>query len=188
MNKTRIEAFIDAILAIILTVLVLEFHTPTRPSLLDLLSEWRIFASYTVTFMLIIISWYIQHNLFHYAKHVSIGCFVSIAIWTFTLSLLPLATAFVGRYPEYWGAELFYMIIATIWSVALDNMAWHFQKANQDMDKLKYYVGNRLRPRAIIAHYLPCIVSISVVYFFPMVGILMPVLILFTSFLLKESA
>ena len=54
MNKTRIEAFIDAILAIILTVLVLEFHTPTRPSLLDLLSEWRTFASYTATFVLII--------------------------------------------------------------------------------------------------------------------------------------
>ena len=171
MNKTRIEAFIDAVLAIILTVLVLEFHTPTRPSLLDLLSEWRIFASYTATFVLIIFSWYNQHNLFHYAKHVSIGCFVSAAIWTFTLSLLPLATAFVGRYPEYWGAELFYMIIANIWSVAFDNMAWHFQKANQDIDKLKYYVGRRLRPKAILAHYLPCIVSI-----------------LFTSLLLKESA
>ena len=186
MNKTRLEAFIDAILAIILTVLVLQFQTPTRPSLLDLLGEWRIFASYTVTFMLIVIGWYIQHNLFHYAKHVSIGCFVSAVIWTFTLSLLPLATAFVGKYPEYWGAELFYMIIAIIWSVALDNMAWHFQKANHDIDELKIHVGNRLRPKAIIAHYLPCIVSISVVYFFPLIGIMMPVLVLVTSLLLKE--
>jgi len=188
MNKTRIEAFIDAILAIILTVLVLEFHTPTRPSLFDLLSEWHIFASYTATFVLIIFSWYNQHNLFQHAKHISIGCFVSAAIWTFTMSLLPLATAFVGKYPEYWGAELFYMIIATIWSLAFDNMAWHFQKANQDIDKLKYYVGSRLRPKAIIANYLPCLVSISVVYFFPMIGILMPAVVIFTNYLLKESA
>lgn len=188
MNKTRIEAFTDAILAIILTVLVLEFYTPTRPSLLELLNEWHIFASYTVTFALIIFSWYNQHNLFHYAKHVSIGCFVSIAIWTFTMSLLPLATAFVGKFPDYWGAELFYIIIATIWSVAFDIMALHFQRANPEIDKLKYYVGNRLRPRAIIAHYIPCIVAILVVYFFPMVGILMPVLTLLTSFLLNESA
>lgn len=188
MNKTRIEAFTDAILAIILTVLVLEFHTPTRPSLLEILNEWHIFASYTVTFVLIIFSWYNQHNLFHYAKHVSIGCFVSIAIWIFTMSVLPLATAFVGDFPDYWGAELFYIVVATLWSVAFDNMAYHFQKANPEIDKLKYYVGSRLRLRAIMAHYIPCIIAIFVVYYFPIAGILMTVLTLLTSLLLNESA
>jgi hypothetical protein len=60
-----------------------------------------------------------------------------------------------------------------------------FQKANPEIDKLRYYVGNRLRPRAIIAHYIPCIVAIFVVYFFPMVGILMTALTLLTSFFIK---
>ncbi|MGV0167474.1 TMEM175 family protein [Furfurilactobacillus sp. WILCCON 0119] len=64
MNKSRVEAFIDAIIAIVLTVLILEIKVPEEASLTLLFSEWRMAFSYLMTFILVMFSWYIQHQMF----------------------------------------------------------------------------------------------------------------------------
>jgi uncharacterized membrane protein len=97
MNKTRLEAFSDGVLAIIITIMVLELKTPHEPTIKALLSLWDIFVSYIISFIFIAIYWGNHHHLMHTVHHVN-----SKIIWAnmgllFTLSLVPFTTAFLGE-------------------------------------------------------------------------------------------
>src|SRR6187402_2297291 len=97
MNKTRLEAFSDGVLAIIITIMVLELKVPHEPSMHALLSLWPIFLSYLMSFIFIAIYWGNHHHLMHTVHHVN-----SKIIWAnmgllFTLSLVPFTTAFLGE-------------------------------------------------------------------------------------------
>lgn len=64
MNKGRLEAFTDAIVAIAATIMVLELHTPKEPTMAGFLEEAPTFVTYIVSFVLIYLVWYNHHNIF----------------------------------------------------------------------------------------------------------------------------
>ena len=68
MNKNRLEAFTDAIIAIAATIMVLELHIPQYNTLASLVEEWPVFLAYFISFTLIYTVWYNHHNLFKKAK------------------------------------------------------------------------------------------------------------------------
>jgi uncharacterized membrane protein len=97
MNKTRIEAFSDGVLAIIITIMVLEIKVPHEASLEALTELLPIFTSYLLSFVYIGIYWGNHHHLFHTVKKVN-----STIIWAnlgllFTLSLVPFSTGWMGE-------------------------------------------------------------------------------------------
>ncbi len=71
MNKNRLEAFSDGVLAIIITIMVLELKAPTSPSLSVLQGLWPVFVSYVQSFLYVGIYWNNHHHLFHAATRVS---------------------------------------------------------------------------------------------------------------------
>ncbi|MBC7736084.1 MAG: DUF1211 domain-containing protein [Candidatus Saccharibacteria bacterium] len=97
MTKGRIEAFSDGVLAIIITIMVLELKVPHGEEWGALLPLWPVFLSDLLSFVNVGIYWNNHHHLFHAVEHV--GGWV---LWTnlhllFWLSLLPFATAFMGE-------------------------------------------------------------------------------------------
>ena len=64
MNKARVEAFTDAVLAIILTIMILELKVPDSNQLSAILSELPYLFSYTVGYLLIGVAWYSHHYMF----------------------------------------------------------------------------------------------------------------------------
>ena len=97
MNKTRLEAFSDGVLAIIITIMVLELKMPHEVSLHALASLWPIFFSYIISFIYVGIYWGNHHHLLHTVHHVN-----SKIIWAnmgllFCLSLLPFTTGWMGE-------------------------------------------------------------------------------------------
>lgn len=97
MTKNRLEAFSDGVIAIIITIMVLELKTPHGTSLKDLEPLWPVFLSYVLSFIMIGIYWGNHHHLLHTVSHVN-----SRMIWAnlhllFWLSLVPFVTAWMGE-------------------------------------------------------------------------------------------
>jgi uncharacterized membrane protein len=97
MGKSRIEAFSDGVLAIIITIMVLELKVPHEPSLSALAALWPVFVSYVLSFVYIGIYWNNHHHMFHAVKHVDGGALWANLHLLFWLSLVPFVTGWMGE-------------------------------------------------------------------------------------------
>jgi uncharacterized membrane protein len=97
MGKTRLEAFSDGVLAIIITIMVLELKVPHGDDLRSLTPLWPIFLSYVLSFIYIGIYWNNHHHLIHAARGVSGAVLWANLHLLFWLSLVPAATAWMGE-------------------------------------------------------------------------------------------
>ena len=96
MNKNRLEAFSDGVLAIIITIMVLEFKIPESPSWASLGPLAPVLISYIISFLLLGIYWGNHHNLLHGLKKVNSSILLSNLLLLFCLSFVPFATGWMG--------------------------------------------------------------------------------------------
>ena len=97
MGKSRLEAFSDGVLAIIITIMVLELKVPHEPSLDALKPLIPVFLSYLLSFIYVGIYWNNHHHLFHSTKQVNASVLWANLHLLFWLSLFPFATAWEGE-------------------------------------------------------------------------------------------
>ncbi len=95
MEKNRLEAFSDGVLAI--TIMVLELKVPHGTNWTDLLALWPVFISYVLSFLYIGIYWGNHHHLMHTARRVNSGILLTNLHLLFWLSLIPFTTAWMGE-------------------------------------------------------------------------------------------
>lgn len=97
MRKERLEAFSDGVLAIIITIMVLDIKVPLGDKLFNLKPLIPVFSSYVLSFIYIGIYWNNHHHMMHTVKHVT-----GIILWSnlhllFWLSLVPFVTGWMGE-------------------------------------------------------------------------------------------
>ncbi len=97
MGKNRLEAFSDGVLAIIITIMVLELKVPQGDDFTALRPLWPVFLSYVLSFVYVGIYWNNHHHLFHVTQQVN-----GIILWAnlhllFWLSLFPFVTGWMGE-------------------------------------------------------------------------------------------
>ena len=97
MHKGRLEAFSDGVLAIIITIMVLELKAPHGAGLAALWPLWPVFLSYVLSFINIGIYWNNHHHMFHVTDRVTGGILWANLHLLFWLSLLPFSTAWMGE-------------------------------------------------------------------------------------------
>lgn len=97
MGKERLLAFSDGVIAIIITIMVLEIHAPAEPSFAALREEWPVFLAYVLSFLYIGIYWNNHHHLLFAAERVNGAILWANLALLFFLSLVPVATAWLGR-------------------------------------------------------------------------------------------
>ena len=98
MTRTRLEAFSDGVIAIIITIMVLELRPPHGATLEALWPLWPKAVSYLLSFVIVAIWWNNHHHLFHAVQKVD-----GVVLWAnvhllFWLSLFPFATAWMGEH------------------------------------------------------------------------------------------
>src|SRR3569623_198179 len=93
MHTNRLEAFSDGVIAIIITIMVLEIKVPHGAHLADLLPLWPVFLS----FVNVAIYWNNHHHLLHATRQVTGGVLWANANLLFWLSLMPWATGWMGE-------------------------------------------------------------------------------------------
>src|SRR4051812_1513694 len=97
MSKNRLEAFSDGVLAVIITIMVLEMKSPHGATLAALQPMVPVFLSYILSFVYIAIYWNNHHHLLHATQRVN-----GVTLWAnmhllFWLSLIPFATAWMDE-------------------------------------------------------------------------------------------
>jgi uncharacterized membrane protein len=97
MRKERLEAFSDGVLAIIITIMVLEIKVPMGDKLSDLKPMIPVFSSYILSFIYIGIYWNNHHHMMHTVKRVTGDILWANLHLLFWLSLVPFVTGWMGE-------------------------------------------------------------------------------------------
>ena len=97
MGTTRLEAFSDAVIAIIITIMVLELRAPHSASLAALAPLVPVMLSYVLSFVYLGIYWNNHHHMLHVTRKVSGAVLWANLYLLFWLSLIPFATAWMGE-------------------------------------------------------------------------------------------
>ncbi|WP_288051683.1 TMEM175 family protein [Acidiphilium sp.] len=122
MDRDRLAAFSDGVLAIIITVMVLELKTPSGPELAALSASLPTLAGYVLSFLYVAIYWNNHHHLFQLVERVNGTILWANIHLLFWLSLIPFATGWLGDYPRASGPAALYGFVllmpAIAWKIA----------------------------------------------------------------------
>ncbi|BAF71829.1 TMEM175 family protein [Sulfurovum sp. NBC37-1] len=122
MKKNRLEAFSDGVLAIVITILILDLKTPREPTLDALLSLWPVYVAYVISFITVFMSWLNHHHIFNNFSTVNYKILWVNGFFLFAVSQIPFATAFVGE--TRWGSELPIMLYGITMMVVVLASIW----------------------------------------------------------------
>ena len=96
MDKSRMEAFSDGVIAVIITIIVLEMKVPHGPEFASLLPLLPVFLTYVLSFVYVGIYWNNHHHMFKLIKSVNGAILWANLHLLFWLSLLPFTTGWMG--------------------------------------------------------------------------------------------
>jgi uncharacterized membrane protein len=132
MSPARLEAFSDGVLAVIITIMVLELRPPdgdTIPALEKLVPGLLI---YVLSFTFIAIYWNNHHHLLRATRRISGGVMWANLHLLFWLSLVPVVTAWIGKYPRSFLPAVTYGFIGFMAGVAYTILATTIAAVNKD--------------------------------------------------------
>jgi uncharacterized membrane protein len=158
MTKNRLEAFSDGVLAIIITIMVLELHPPEEMSFASLRPLVPKFLSYIMSFAFIGIYWNNHHHLLHTVKKVNGGILWANLNLLFWLSLIPFATAWMGDHGFEGPPVASYGIVLLMSAIAYYILV-RFIVYRHGMDSvLARAIGNDSKGKLSLAIYLIAII------------------------------
>ncbi len=94
----RIEAFSDGVIAIIITIMVLELKVPAAEGIGPILSMWHVFLAYALSYVYVGLYWGNHHRLLGHARRVTNALVWANLALLFGLSLVPFGTAYLGEH------------------------------------------------------------------------------------------
>ncbi|MGV7104964.1 TMEM175 family protein [Flavobacterium sp. U410] len=165
MTTNRLEAFSDGVLAIIITIMVLEMKVPEGADFAVLKPLFPKFISYLLSFIYVGIYWNNHHHLFHVIEKVSGKILWANLFLLFCLSLIPFSTGWMGenhfdKNPvALYGINLFLCALAFI---ILEKSSIHYEG---ESSKLKLALKNYNKEYASLVLYF---IGILISYYFPM--------------------
>ena len=136
MGKTRLEAFSDGVLAIIITIMVLELKVPHSAEWKDLAELCPVFFSYIISFIYVGIYWGNHHHLLHTIKHVSSGIIWANLNLLFWLSLIPFATSWMGENNFSQNPVIVYAILLLLCGISYTILQFTIMKNHHFDDKM----------------------------------------------------
>lgn len=159
MNKNRLEAFSDGVLAIIITIMVLEIKLPAEASWSSLLQLLPVLESYLLSYIYIGIYWNNHHHLIHSVNRVNGKILWANLHLLFWLSLVPLATRWVGLHNFSSITMAFYGFILLMAGFAYYLLSMVIIKSQGKNSPLQKAIGKDLKGKASLVFYLIGVVS-----------------------------
>ena len=157
MNKNRLEAFSDGVIAIIITIMVLEFKVPHGAQWAELLPLWPVFVSYLLSFVYVGIYWNNHHHLLHAAKQVNGAMLWANLNLLFWLSLMPFTTAWMGENHFAAAPVALYAADLLLCAIAYNVLQRQIVKSPGPDSPLHQVLGKDLKGKASIGSYIVAI-------------------------------
>ncbi|WP_248000396.1 TMEM175 family protein [Lactiplantibacillus plantarum] len=136
MNKARLEAFTDAIIAIVLTLLVLDLPRPQTPSVRALFAEWQSIYVYIITFTLLISIWLNHHDLFVQVKKIDRVVFGANSFWLLCQSFIPFMASWITKFPHSKWPAVFYILTGFVWMLAYQILVAAVRRLNPHIHRM----------------------------------------------------
>lgn len=137
----RVEAFSDGVVAIIVTIMVLELHPPELPGWSHVWRLWPVFLAYVLSYVYVALYWANHHRLFSHATRVTNALIWSNMALLFALSLVPFATAYLGGQHFSREATWLYLVILLLPSLAYVALQRTIRRTGrQDAAARRYHV------------------------------------------------
>lgn len=168
MTKSRLEAFSDGVLAIVITIMVLEIKVPHGSDWDSLVPLWPIFLSYVLSFIYLGIYWNNHHHLFQAVKTVRGGVLWANLHLLFWLSLVPFTTGFMGENGASQVAVLLYGVNLLLAGGAYKILVNSLLKHHEHDSALRRAIGDDRKGNASLVLYL---LGIAASYWIPAVSI-----------------
>ena len=154
MGKNRLEAFSDGVLAIIITIMVLELKIPEGKGIEALLLIFPTFLSYILSFIYVGIYWNNHHHLLHTLQKVTGPVLWANHHLLFWLSLVPFASGWMGANPSAKVPAALYGIVLLMASIAYHVLQKMIINAQQRSSTLKQAIGNDTKGKVSMLVYL----------------------------------
>src|SRR5437868_2518414 len=151
MSTSRVEAFSDGVIAIIVTVMVLQLTHPAQPTLAALLRQSPIFLSYALSFLVVAIMWVNHHHLIHAVREVSARLLWANLNLLFWMSLIPFVTDFLGKNSKAPMAVALYGIDLGLCGVAFCLLRMELARQHRHDSEVAEYHRSVLRKNAFSA-------------------------------------
>ena len=164
MHKGRLEAFSDGVLAIILTIMVLELKVPHGETIEALRPLVPVFLSYVLSFVYIAIYWNNHHHLFQAARRVNGPVLWANLHLLFWLSLLPFATAWVGENYFQSGPLALYGVVLLMSGIAYFILTQALLRQHDKDSVLAHAIGRDLKGKFSVVAY---VVAVPLAFFVP---------------------
>jgi uncharacterized membrane protein len=153
MGKGRLEAFSDGVLAIIITIMVLEMKVPHDDTMEELLKLGPVFMSYILSFIYIGIYWNNHHHLMHATQKISGGAMWANNHLLFWLSLMPFASGWMGENHFTKWPVIVYGVVLIMNSIAYSILVRCLLKANGKDSTLAKALGSDLKGKVSTVIY-----------------------------------
>jgi uncharacterized membrane protein len=131
-SKGRLAGFIDAIIAVIMTIMLLEFELPKTGGILDFLKDNLVYLiAYLLSFIYVTTSWFNQQYMLSQAEKITRRIYHSCMIWVLSLLMLPVLSAWAGRTMDFFhdfgihspkAPALLFIVMIYIWGFAYSYM------------------------------------------------------------------
>ncbi|WP_298137157.1 TMEM175 family protein [Flavobacterium sp.] len=154
MTKNRLEAFSDGVLAIIITIMVLEFKVPNDATFESVVKLSHKFLSYILSFIYVGIYWNNHHHLLQTAKNVNGKILWANLHLLFWLSLIPFTTAWIGEHHFASFPMMLYGIILLMNGIAFNILQFTIIKHHGKDSILYKAVGKDFKGKASVVLYL----------------------------------
>jgi len=142
MTTSRLEAFSDGVIAIIVTIMVLELRAPSQPTWPALLKIAPVFLSYGLSFLVAAIMWVNHHHLIHAVRMVTARLLWSNLNLLFWMSLVPFVTDFLGKnYRQPMAVALYGLNLALCGSAFYILRTELVRQDSSDGNLLDYHLG-----------------------------------------------
>jgi uncharacterized membrane protein len=168
MSKGRLEAFTDGVLAIIITIMVLELKVPHEADLAGVRASLPLLSAYLLSFINVGIFWVNHHHMLHVTDQIDGRVLWANLALLFWLSLVP----FVIRWMDEAGFTAWptaaYGFVLMMAAISYTGLQWAIVKRNGRSSRLAEAVGNDLKGKASLAMYA---LSIPLAFVHPWIAI-----------------
>lgn len=182
METTRFETFFDAIIAIVITVLVLKIPQPASPTLIAFLDLKTMYVAYFISFLILYNLWYANHNLFSLVETIDNTTLWIYGIMTFVISLIPYFTIWLANNVYSVAAETMFgvLFIAThILNTLATKAVYRSNPYNKNLQEINHdsYYMNLPLILIFIGFALTYTIYVPGIYFTCLISIILWILI-----------
>jgi uncharacterized membrane protein len=157
MTRNRLEAFSDGVIAILITIMVLELTIPHRDDLAALRELWPVFLSYVISFVYLAIYWNNHHHVLYLTERVTGSVLWANMHLLFWLSLVPFATAWMGENGFSETPTAAYGVVLLMAAVAYYILVRAIIRSQGTDSLLARAIGNDLKGKISVVFYAAAI-------------------------------